>query len=846
VAEPFWALRAEEVLGLLGATADGLVGDEARRRRQEFGPNRLRRGHGAGAWTLLARQYGSPLVLLLVAAAGVSLLAGDRADAAIVLSIVVASGIVGFWQERSADAAVGELLRRVALRATVLRDGREQEVAVEELVPGDVVRLAAGSLVPADLRLLAATSLYVDQAALTGETFPVEKTAAPAAAAAPPAERASALFSGTHVVSGTGTAVVVRTGHASELGRLASRLAERRPPPAFEQGLQRFGFMLLRVTALMLAGIFAATVYLERPVLEALLFALALAVGITPELLPAIVAVNLARGAKRMAARQVIVKRLAAIENLGSMDVLCCDKTGTLTEGRVHLRRHVAADGRPSPEVLAAAALNAALQRGLPSPLDETIRAESGVEVGGYRKLDEVPYDFSRRRLSVLVEGPDGRRRLLTKGALAEVLAASSEARLADGRRVPLAEVRERVGELFAAWSEEGLRVLGVAERPLAGVERATAADEEGLTFLGLIAFSDVPKAGAAEAVAGLGRLGIALKIITGDNRKVAVTLARAVGLSTPRVLTGADLVSASTPALAALAAAADVFAEVEPTQKERIILALRHAGHVVGFLGDGINDAPALHVADVGISVDGAVDVAKEAAEIVLLEHDLRVLAEGVRQGRSTFLNTLKYIYITTSANFGNMLSMAVAVLFLPFLPLLPKQILLNNFLSDFPAMTLGADRVDPEAASRPRRWDMRFVRRFMVVFGVISSLFDLLTFGVLLLVVRASAEGFRTAWFAVSLLTEVTILLVMRTRRPFLRSRPARGLVVACGAVAAATLALPYLPPLARLFGFVPLPPPLVAAVLGITAGYLAVSEAAKHWFFGHSRLARASAAA
>jgi Mg2+-importing ATPase len=782
---------------------------------------------------------------MLVAAGAVSTVVGDRVDALIILAIVVASGLVGSWQEASANTAVQKLLRRVAVRMTCLRDGREQELAAEDLVPGDVVLLAAGSIVPADLRLLASTNLYVDQAVLTGETFPAEKSPEAATAGAPLAERSSALFSGSHVVSGTGTAVVVATGRGSEMGKLASRLERRAPTPAFERGLRRFGLMLLQVTALLLAVIFAATVALDHPVLEALLFALALAVGITPELLPAIVAVNLSRGARRMAAEHVVVKRLAAIENLGSMDVLCADKTGTLTEGRVHLRGHLSPDGGASPVVFAAAALNAQLQRGLPSPIDETIRAEGGVDTTGYRKLDEIPYDFSRKRLSILVEGPEGRRRLVTKGALAKVLEVCGDARLSDGRRVPLEEARGAIDRLYEGWSAEGLRVLGVAERELPGAERATVGDEAGLTFLGMLTFSDVPKAGVGDAIAELGRLGISLRIITGDNRYVAATVARAVGIAEPQVLTGADLSATSTGALALQASQADVFAEVEPAHKERILLALKSAGHVVGFLGDGINDAPALHIADVGISVDGAVDVAKEAAEVVLLEHDLRVLAEGVRQGRSTFLNTLKYIYITSSANFGNMVSMAVAVLFLPFLPLLPKQILLNNFLSDFPAMTLGTDRVDPEAASQPRRWEMRSVRNFMVVFGLISSLFDLATFALLILVFHATAEEFRTAWFVVSLLTEVFILLVMRTQRPFLRSRPAGALVAVSAAVAAAALAQPYVPYFAGLLGFIALPPLVVAAVLGITAAYVVVSETAKHWFFHHSRLGEASEA-
>jgi Mg2+-importing ATPase len=639
------------------------------------------------------------------------------------------------------------------------------------------------------------------------------------------------------VVSGTATALVVVTGAASELGRLAARLERPTPPPAFERGLARFGVMLIQVTALLAAAVFAATVALDHPALEALLFALALAVGMTPELLPAIVAVTLARGARRMAAARVVVKRPAAIENLGSMDVLCADKTGTLTEGVVRLRGAFSPDGRPDSEVLAAAALNARLQQGLPSPIDDALREEPDPGSERHRKLDEVPYDFGRKRLSVLVAEPGGSPVLITKGAFAKVLEDCTAARLADGRIVPLAEVRRQAEELFARLSAEGQRVLGVARRELPGATRATLADERELTLLGVVAFSDVPKSGIAGVIAELAGLGVSLRIITGDNRQVAETVARAVGIARPRILTGAELNAIPTAALGRRAEVTDVFAEVEPTQKERILLALKRAGHVVGFLGDGINDAPALHTADVGISVDGAVDVAKEAAEIVLLEHDLGVLAEGVRLGRNTFLNTLKYIYVTTSANFGNMVSMAAAVLFLPFLPLLPKQILLNNFLSDFPAMTLGVDRVDAEAVSRPRRWESRSVRRFMVVFGLVSSLFDLGSFAILLFVFHAAAEEFRTAWFVVSLLTEVVVLLVMRTRRRLLRSRPGLPLVATSVAVAAAALAMPFVPALAVPLGFVPLPPRLLAVAVGITLAYGVTTELAKHRFFRRS---------
>jgi Mg2+-importing ATPase len=557
-------------------------------------------------------------------------------------------------------------------------------------------------------------------------------------------------------------------------------------------------------------------------------------VGLVPELLPAIVGVTLAHGARRMARTHVIVKRLAAIENFGSMDVLCSDKTGTLTEGHVTMEGALDLDGAASDEVLRWAAANASFETGMANPIDAAVCAACKLDLSDLHKLDEVPYDFVRKRLSVLV----GRRGeagtvLVTKGALDQVLEVCSGARRA-GSTVPLADVRAAIDARFAELSERGLRTLGLAVRELPGPARVGKADERDMTFLGFLAFFDPPKPDIERTIADLRGLGVRLKIVTGDNRRVAAAVARRVGFADPAVLSGPELHTMSDAALVRRAAQIDVFAEVEPNQKERIILALKKAGAVVGYIGDGINDAPALHVADVGISVEGAVDVAKEAAEIVLLKSDLRVLVDGVREGRTTFANTLKYVFITTSANFGNMLSMAGAALFLPFLPLLPKQILLNNFLSDFPAMTIATDRVDPEQVERPRRWDTRAIRTFMLVFGAVSSLFDVLCFGALWWL-GADAEHFRSGWFVLSLLTEVLILLVVRTRRPLIRSRPSRAMAIVTAAVAVGSVALLYLPG-AHWLGFAALPARYLAAIGALTLGYVAVSEAAKGWFFRH----------
>ncbi len=559
----------------------------------------------------------------------------------------------------------------------------------------------------------------------------------------------------------------------------------------------------------------------------------------SPELLPAIVTITLAQGARQMAARGVIVRRLAAIENLGSMDMLCTDKTGTLTEGVLRLDAALDVDGQASDAALQEALLNASLQTGLANPLDQAIVAagkERQVDIAAYRKLDEVPYDFLRKRLSVLVQGGEGAPVLITKGALEGVLAVC-ETVARGGSSAPLdAAVRAQIEKLFADYSQSGFRVLAVAQKPMPGKTACTRADETGLTFIGFLRFLDPPKEDIQRTLANLLTLGIRVKVITGDNRLVAAHVAQAVGMGAPLVLTGHELNELRDEALWHMAERTDIFAEIDPNQKERIVLALKKRGHVVGYLGDGINDAPALHAADVGISVDQAVDVAKEAADFVLLEHDLDVLRQGVEQGRMTFANTLKYIAITTSANFGNMISMAVASLVLPFLPLLAKQILLNNFLSDIPAMTIASDNVDREWVERPRRWAIRSLRSFMAIFGSISSLFDFLTFGVLLWAYHAGPELFRTGWFVESLMTELLITLVVRTYRPFYRSKPGRLLWMSTLVMAVATLLIPYLPGVA-IFDFTPLPPALLAVLLAITALYAAASELAKRLIYrGH----------
>ena len=826
------SMPVEALLERLRATPQGLSGEEARR-RLSCQPSRHRSGgRRARALALLAGQFKSPIILLLLAAAALSAFLGDSTDTLIILAIVLVSGLLGFWQEWGAADAVEQLLALVQVRATVLRDGRPAEVAIGEVVPGDVAVLNAGDLIPGDGRILEARDLFVNEAALTGETFPVEKSAGAGPPEAPPARRTDGLFQGTNVVSGTATLLVVQTGGQTEFGRISESLRLRPPESDFEHGIRRFGYLLLEVTLLLVLAIFAINVFLHRPVLESFLFALAIAVGLTPQLLPAIITVNLAHGARRMARQRVIVRRLASIESLGGMDVLCSDKTGTLTEGKVRLLSALDIDGNPSERVGLFAYLNAALQAGYTNPIDRAIVAGQHPDIAGYEKLDEEPYDFARKRLSVLVRQGD-RHLIVTKGALGSVLEVCTAAETASGEVVGLDAARPRIDGLAAEYGGRGDRILGVAWRDVGSEAGIGRGDESGMTFLGLLVLDDPLRPGIAETLGRLTALGVTTKLISGDNRLVAAHAARLAGMPATEILTGADLRLMSEEALVRRAGRVAVFAEVEPNQKERIILALKKAGHVVGYLGDGINDAPALHAADVGISVADAVDVAREAAQVVLLEKDLAVLEAGVREGRLTFANTLKYVFMATSANFGNMFSMAAASLFLPFLPLLPKQVLLTNLLTDLPEMTIAADGVDPELVARPRRWDLGFIRRFMVVFGAVSSSFDLLTFLVLLRVLGATPAQFRTGWFVESVVSASLIVLVVRTRRPAFRSRPSRPLLVATLLIVGLTVSIPYTP-LAPSLGFEPLPAGFLLALALIVVLYLAAAEASKFVFY------------
>ncbi len=840
-----WAEPTGRIFAALDSQQTGLTSEEVLVRQRQQPRERAKRPPWVLAMLALLQQFKAPTVLILLAAAVISLFLQDSLDAGIILAIVVASGVLGFWQEHHATRAVQALISLVKVQVNVLRDGQLGRVPIDQIVVGDVVRLSAGGMIAGDCVVLEAKDLFVDEAALTGETFPVEKHETTSDPAATLAQRRNMLFEGTHVTSGTGLAVVVATGSLTELGKITQHLAKTPPLTEFERGVRQFGFFLLEITLMLVLSIFAINVFLHRPVLDSFLFALALAVGLTPQLLPAIISVNLAHGARAMAAQKVIVKRLAAIENFGSMDVLCTDKTGTLTQGTVRLHSAVDAMGLPSQQVLAYAYLNALHQSGFDNPIDEALRhawppqepiAAGGIVPEEFGKIDEVPYDFVRKRLSLLLSHGQGHV-LVTKGAVPGVLALCSHCRQSDGQLELMAGQEDALLAQFNVYGEQGWRVLAIATRDLGAQATIERSDEKDLVFQGFLLLADPPKADAAATIARLRELGVNLKVITGDSAQVARSLCVQVGIAAPRLLTGSALDALSDAALQQQASHTDVFAEIAPNEKERIIIALRKAGHVVGYMGDGINDACALHAADVSLSVDSAVDVAKEAADIVLLEKDLGVLIAGVIQGRRTFANTLKYIFMATSANFGNMFSMAGASLFLPFLPLLPKQILLTNALTDFPEMTIASDTVSDDQLARPGRWSVAFIRKFMLTFGLLSSVFDYLTFAVLRLGLRANAEEFRTGWFVESVISASAIVLVIRTRRPFFTNRPSTLLTTATGVIAVVTLALPY-SPLAQPLGFVPLPPIFLGALVALVVTYLASAEVLKWLFYRSDR--------
>ena len=834
--EDIWQAPLAGLLDQLVTKASGLSAGEARLRLAKYGPNDASTVKRSPLWLQFLARFRNPLVIILIVASGLSAATGDVPSFVIIVTIVLLSITFDFVQEVRAQNAVETLRRSVAVQATVRRDGTSISIPTEQLVPGDIVELIAGDLVPADSRLLESRDLYVNQALLTGEPYPAEKRARDAASGAEnSADASNAVFAGTSVISGTATIVICRTGSRTALGHLATSLAEKPPATAFAIGIRRFGMLIMRFTVLMVLFVLVVNIYFHRPVLESLLFAVALAVGLTPELLPMIVTVTLARSAMRMARQKVIVKRLSAIHDVGAMDVLCTDKTGTLTEATIKLIRVIDGTGAETALAFGYAFINSQFETGMKSPLDAAILGAHPFDMTGWKKLDEVPFDFERRRVSVLVEH-DGKRRLIVKGAPEDLLRLSSAYEATDGVERPLDAATRRTFEAtLNGLGAQGFRALGIATR-LEGATQETAAttDETELVFAGFAVFLDPPKASAGATIHALAAAGVSVRVLTGDNESVTRHIFKEIGVPVTGVLSGADLDHLTDEALLGQLPRVNLFCRVNPQQKHRVLLALKRLSHVVGFMGDGINDAPALHAADVGISVDGAADVARAAADLILLEHDLAVVLDAVATGRGAVQNVTKYVLMGASSNFGNMFSMAGAALMLPFLPMLPIQILLNNLIYNVSEIAIPFDHVDPEAVAGPVQWDIKLIERFMLIFGPVSSIFDFITFYALLNLFHASEALFQTGWFVESMTTQVLVVFCIRTRRRFYLSKPKGFLVTMTVAAVAVAIALPLLPVVGGWFGFV-VPPPLFFGFLIVaTLAYLALVEVTKVAFF------------
>jgi Mg2+-importing ATPase len=836
----FWDIPLQDLLSRLKATPTGLTSSEANARLAQYGPNSLTRESKFYELRAFFRFFLNPLVLILLAASIVSVIVGDVVNASIIIGIVFLSVCLNFYQEFQARRAVDALKKQVASTANVIRDGKAQELPVELLVPGDVIALNAGDLVPADCRLLDVKDLHVRESALTGESLPVEKTAAELSGGYHNiTDSDNSVFMGTSVESGMGTAIIVETGSRTEFGAIAAELAKRPPETEFDRGMKTFGMMITRVIMILVLFVFLVSIsHLHRGgdtrqmLLQAFLFALALAVGLTPELLPVIISITLAQGAKRMAAKKVIVKQLASIENFGSMEILCSDKTGTLTEDDIVLDKHVDVEGKDDDSVLQLVYVNSYFEAGIKSPLDAAILKHEHPTINEFTKIDEIPFDFTRRRLSVVTQD-GGARLLITKGAAEQIFDVCSSVRMGGKDQAFTDDCKKTANATHEALSREGYRVLGVAIRIVPVKDTYSRADETDMTLVGFAAFLDPAKPGVGDMLNALKKDGLSVVIMTGDNQFVTQKIAQEVGLKADLVIVGSDVDKMDDAALARQALQGAIFARVSPEQKNRVIMALKSIGKVVGFMGDGINDAPSLHAADIGISVVNAVDVAKEAASIILLEKDLGVLNDGIVEGRRSFANILKYIIMGTSSNFGNMFSMAAATLFLPFLPMLPTQILLNNLLYDISQIAIPSDNVEPALLRQPRRWRIDFVRQFMVIIGPISSVYDLLTFGTLVWIFHAKEVLFHTGWFVESLATQTLVVFVIRTAGNPFKSRPSRQLVLTVLAIVAIGFILPSTP-IAHWLGMSPLPWALQGIIIFFTVTYMALVQLVKLRFY------------
>ncbi|WP_341835651.1 magnesium-translocating P-type ATPase [Chitinophaga pollutisoli] len=819
----------EQLFQLLGSSEGGLTAESADRKAAQL--RSPKNGDGKKtALRLLSRQFSNPLILLLVIAAILSAVLGEKSEAFIILLILMITGLLGFWQEFNAGRAISQLMKMVELTHTVMRDGNPTILGASAIVPGDVMLLAAGDIIPADCRILESEELYVNESTLTGETYPVEKFPGQVPCSAPLSQKHNCLWEGSSVISGRAKALVALTGGKTMFGQLKQSL--RQPPEtAFEKGIRRFGYFLLRITIILAFVILLANLWFRKPFFDAVLFSLALSVGMAPELLPAIMTFSMAAGARRMMKKQVIVKKLSSIFNFGEMNVLCTDKTGTITEGTAKVADVLNADGMPDKDVRFLAWLNAFLQNGLPNPIDQSV-ATLFHDVNGYEKINEVPYDFVRKRLTVAVRRQDDCL-MVTKGAFSNVLDICTTMRSPEGLTVPFdAEAMKAAGRRFIGFSELGFRVLAVAIKNR-GDGKITREDEHDMTFAGYILLEDPLKLNIPASIEKLKRLNTEVKIITGDNRHAAAHTAAQLGMPHPVTLTGDEIDRLSPESLVIRVRQTSVFSETEPRQKERIIKALQRSGLTVAYLGDGINDVAAIHAADIGISTSNAVGVAKDAADFVCLEKDLSILADGITEGRKSFANSMKYVFITTGATFGNMMSVACSSLFLPFLPMLPKQILLTNLISDFPFLSIASDRVDEAQLIAPGRWNLKQIQYFMLIFGLHSSLFDFAFFYIFHFRSNLSPSLFQTGWFLVSVISEILIIFVVRTRKSVLGSKPA-ALLLLTGAFALLVTIFMPISPFARSLGLTPMHSRMTISITLLLATYFITAEMVKLWFF------------
>ena len=835
----FWTYESKDMLKKLNTDENGLSGREAEERTDKYGQNILEERKSSSNIEMFINQFKNPIIIILIFAAFLSIFLKDYTDGIIILIIIMISSLLSYSHESKANNAVKKLLSSVSVTSSVLRDGKFEEIDNAMLTVGDIIKVKTGDMIPADCLIIEANSLSMDESSLTGETFPVEKNNQKVSADTVLSNRKNSLWMGTHVISGSGRAVIVNLAKDSEFGKITASLGEKDSATDFEKGIKSFGNLILHVTTFLIGLIFVFNIFLNKPFLESFMFALALSVGLTPQMLPAIISVNLSQGAKRMSEQGVIVKKLNAIENFGSMTVMCSDKTGTITQGKVKLDGALDCNGNKSDNIYRLAAINSYFQEGYANPIDSAILDTRTDDFSNYEKLSEIPYSFETKLLSVIVRtdrNSSVRNIMVTKGALTNVLDVCKTYENSDNSVGNIEDVKSQILDMFDKYSSQGYRVLGVAYKLIEDGIDVKSQKAEDMIFSGLLLFIDPLKDDIKDVVAEMNRLGVSLKMITGDNHLIAKNIGAQIGLNPVKILLGNELDSYSLSQLNKKVLDIDIFAEISPNQKEKIIMAYKQAGEIVGYMGDGINDSPAIKQADVGVSVNTAADTAKDAASIVLLQNSLKVLISGINEGRRTFINTLKYIFIATSANFGNMFSMAGASLFLNFLPLLPKQILLTNLMTDFPSLQIASDSVDEDWLKRPVKWDMKFIKKFMVLFGIISSVFDYLTFAVLLFVFKANEGLFHTGWMLESIISAMVVMIIVRTARPVFVSRPSNKLLIAIICVAAALLAIIY-SPINMYLGLISLPIKLLLALLGVSLIYALTAEILKKSFYKHN---------